>query len=149
MKHKPRRKVRPVRKQRGHEGGTMVVEALDPRVMLAVTASFSSAAGELRVTGDDQDNVIVVSRTAGGTILVNNGAVLILGGVPTVANTNHLHLVGGDGKDNISLDETNGALPGAAIFGGAGNDVLMGGSGIDFVEGDTGNDTAFLGAGED
>src|SRR4051812_3349656 len=70
-----------------------VVEPLDSRVMLAVTASFSAAGGELRVVGDDLDNTIVVSRTVGGTILVNNGAVAIQGDVPTIANTNHIHIV--------------------------------------------------------
>src|SRR5438045_9281372 len=47
-------------------------ETLDRRVMMAVTASI--AGGELRVVGDDADNVITISRTAGGTILVNNSA---------------------------------------------------------------------------
>ena len=79
------------------------IEPLDPRVMLSVTASLA-AVGELRITGDDQDNAIVVSRTASGTILVNNGAIPIVGGPATLANTNHFHIVGGAGNDNISLD---------------------------------------------
>jgi hypothetical protein len=124
-----------------------VVEPLDPRVMLTVTAVFG--AGELKVIGDDQDNVIVVSRTVGGAILVNGGVVPIAGGAPTVANANHLHLVGAGGADRISLDETNGPLPGAALFGGDGNDVLVGGSMDDFAVGEGGNDTVSLGAGED
>jgi hypothetical protein len=126
-----------------------MLEPLDRRIMLAVTASFSAASRELVVTGDDQDNVIVISRTAAGAILVNNGAIPILGDVPTVANTLHFHLVGAGGNDNISLDQTNGPLPSAALFGGAGNDTLTGGSGDDFADGDAGNDTILLGAGED
>jgi Ca2+-binding RTX toxin-like protein len=137
------------RKHRRDRIAPVVIEPLDPRVMLAVTASFSAAAGELRVTGDDQDNVIVVSRNAAGAILVNNGAVAIQGDVPTIANTTHFHIVGAGGNDAISLDETNGPLPGAAIFGGAGNDTLTGGSGEDFIEGDAGNDVARMGAGND
>src|SRR4051794_6608620 len=124
-----------------------VVEPLDPRVMLSVTALFTG--GELKVTGDDQDNVIMISRTVGGTILVNNGAVAIAGGVPTAANTTHLHLVGAGGNDNISLDETNGRLPGADLFGGAGNDTLIGGTGIDFADGEAGNDLITLEEGDD
>ena len=58
-------------------------------------------------------------------------------------------MVGGGGNDNLSLDETNGALPAAAFFGGDGNDVLIGGSGDDFVDGGPGNDIVFLGAGDD
>src|SRR5262249_58363265 len=123
------------------------VEPLAGRVMLSVTALF--AAGLLRVTGDDQDNVITVSRDAGGTILVNGGAVPIQGGAATVANTTHLHIVGAGGNDTISLNEANGALPGAALFGGTGDDVLTGGSGADFFDGDAGNDTVFMGAGDD
>ena len=147
LKQKPGRKPRSAQNHRRRARIAPLVEALDARVMLAVTASF--AEGTVRVTGDDQDNVITISRNAAGTILVNNGAIPIQGGTATVANTNHFHIVGGAGDDNISLDEANGRLPGAAIFGGAGNDVLTGGSGDDFIEGETGNDTAVMGAGDD
>ncbi len=123
------------------------VELLDRRILPAVTALFS--ASELRVIGDDQDNVITISRDASGTIFVNNGDVPIQGGTATVANTTHLHLVGAGGNDSISLNEANGALPGADLFGGPGNDVLIGGSGADFFDGDAGNDMVFMGAGED
>jgi hypothetical protein len=124
-----------------------LLEPLDSRVMLSITAL--STGGELRVTGDDQDNVIMISRTVGGSILVNNGAVPITGGVATVANTTHLHLVGAGGNDNISLDESNGLLPGADLFGGAGNDTLIGGSGSDFADGEAGNDLITLEEGDD
>jgi hypothetical protein len=123
------------------------IELLDRRILPAVTAVL--AAGTLRVTGDDQDNVITISRDAGGTILVNHGDVPIQGGTATIANTNHLHLVGAGGNDTISLDETGGSLPGADLLGGDGNDVLKGGSGDDFFDGDAGNDTILMGAGDD
>src|SRR5262249_19595446 len=138
---------RPARKKIHHGRYLPQVEPLAERVLPAVTATL--AAGELRVTGDDLDNVITISRDAAGTILVNNGALAIQGGPATVANTTHLRVLGAGGNDNISLDETNGALPAAALFGGAGNDTLTGGSGDDFVSGDAGSDTAFLGAGDD
>src|SRR5690349_6795300 len=67
--------------------GLIAVEALDSRVLLAVTASFADGDGTLRIIGDDQDNVITVSRSIAGTILINNGSIPILGTVPTVANT--------------------------------------------------------------
>src|SRR5262249_46907858 len=105
--------------------------------------------GLLRVVGDDQDNTVVVSRDAGGTILVNGGAIAIQGGVPTAANTQQIFLNGAGGNDNLSLDEANGPLPGSALFGGDGNDVLVAGSGDDFVEGGAGDDTIQLGAGDD
>jgi len=58
-------------------------------------------------------------------------------------------MVGAGGNDTITLDQTNGLLPGAALFGDAGNDVLTGGSGDDFADGGTGSDTVALGAGND
>ena len=58
-------------------------------------------------------------------------------------------ITGGGGNDTLALDETNGPLPAASIFGGAGNDTLTGGSAADFVAGESGTDTAFLGAGDD
>ena len=106
----------------------------------AVTASFSPA-GTLSVTGDSLDNNITVSRNAAGKILVNGGAVNVIGGTPTVANTSLIQVFGLGGNDVITLSEANGALPAAQLFGGAGNDVLTGGSGGDQLFGESGNDT--------
>ena len=117
------------------------LELLDRRVLPAITAMFSVAQGLLTVNGDAQDNTIVVSRDTAGSILVNSGAVTISGGTPTVANTSLIQLFGLDGNDKLSLDETNGALPQANIFGGTGNDTITGGSGNDQVFGESGNDT--------
>src|SRR5262249_39827063 len=107
----------------------------------SVKATFSPSAGVLSVSGDDADNVIVTSRDAAGQILVNGGAVPVSGGTPTVANTSVIDVFGTGGNDTITLDEANGALPAAHLFGGAGNDVLTGGSGNDLLFGGTGNDT--------
>jgi Ca2+-binding RTX toxin-like protein len=117
------------------------LELLDRRILPAVTATFSAAQGILTVIGDTQNNAIVVSRDAAGSILVNSGAVTILGGKPTVANTSLIQMFGLSGNDNLSLNETNGALPNSNIFGGDGNDVLTGGSGADQLFGQAGNDT--------
>ena len=62
---------------------------------------------------DAGDNSIIVSRNAAGNILVNGGAVPITGGGATVANTTLIQVVGSGGNDNITLDESNGALPAA------------------------------------
>jgi Ca2+-binding RTX toxin-like protein len=105
-----------------------------------IKATFSPDARLLSVSGDDGDNVIVTSRDAAGQILVNGGAVPVTGGTPTVANTSVIEIFGTGGNDTISLDEANGALPAAHLFGGAGNDVLTGGSGNDLLFGGTGND---------
>jgi Ca2+-binding RTX toxin-like protein len=105
----------------------------------ATTATFSS--GVLTVFGDSANNAIVISRDAAGRILVNNGAIAVTGGSPTVANTALIRVFGLDGQDVLTLNEANGALPAANLFGGTGNDTLTGGSGADQLFGQAGNDT--------
>jgi Ca2+-binding RTX toxin-like protein len=108
---------------------------------MATKATFSQGAGVLSVFDDNIGHTIVTSRDAAGNILVNGGAVAVAGGRPTVANTGIIQVFGQGGNDTISLDETNGALPAAQLFGGAGNDTLIGGSGNDQLFGGAGNDT--------
>jgi len=142
----------------------------------ATTATFVKGRGVLVVAGDTADNQIVVSRDAGGNILVNGGAVHLRGAQPTVASVRLIAVFGGAGNDTISMDEASGPLPPADLFGGTDNDTLTGGSGDDtlsggsgddilqgasgvdrlvagdgndLVDGDKGNDTALLGAGGD
>ncbi len=114
---------------------------------MAITASFSS--GVLTEFGDAANNTIVTSRNAAGQILVNGGAVPITGGAATVANTNLIEAFGQAGDDTISLNESNGALPAAELFGGDGNDTLTGGSGNDLLFGQAGADILFGGLGND
>src|SRR5205814_6396363 len=95
------------------------------------------------------NNTITVSRDAAGKILVNGGGVAVQGGTPTVANTTFIQVFGQDGNDTITLNEANGALPAALLFGGAGNDVLTGGSGNDLLFGQAGNDTLLGKGGSD
>src|SRR5690349_5227041 len=105
----------------------------------ATTASFS--AGTLSVIGDSANNSITVSRDAAGKILVNGGAITVVGGTPTVANTSLIRVFGQGGNDVLTLSEVNGALPASNLFGGAGNDVLTGGSSADQLFGQAGNDS--------
>ena len=125
---------------------------------MAIRANFIPGAGLLTEVGDSLDNTIVTSRDAAGSILVNGGAVPITGGRATVANTATVQVFGQGGNDTISLDEANGALPAAQLFGGDGNDTLSGGSGNDLlfgqngndiINGKAGNDMLFGGAGND
>jgi Ca2+-binding RTX toxin-like protein len=125
------------------------LESLGDRILPAVTAVFVPTAGLLTVRGDAADNTITISRDAAGTILVNGGAVTIAGGTPTVANTASISVFGFDGNDTITLNEANGALPMALLFGGAGNDTLTGGSGNDLLFGQGGNDTLLGKGGND
>jgi Ca2+-binding RTX toxin-like protein len=116
-------------------------ERLNDRIVPAVRASFLASSGTLSVFGDNLDNNIEISRNAAGQLLVNGGAVAIQGGTPSVANTALIQVFGLGGNDKIILNEANGALPRANLFGGFGNDVLTGGSGADMLFGQAGNDT--------
>src|SRR5215470_11359832 len=116
---------------------------------MAIKATFSPSTGLLTETGDNVDNTIVTSRDAAGNILVNGGAVAIEGGRATVANTAEIVVFGQGGNDTITLDESNGALPSAQLFGGDGNDTLTGGSGNDMLFGQAGNDVLLGKGGND
>ena len=116
---------------------------------MAIKATFSAAAGILSEVGDSVDNTIVTSRDAAGQLFVNGGAVPIVGGHATVANTALIQVFGQGGNDTITLDEANGALPAAQLFGGAGNDTLTGGSGAEQLFGGAGNDTLLGKGGND
>src|SRR3984893_18153848 len=116
---------------------------------MAIKASFSPSAGLLSVFGDSLDDMITVGRNAAGQILINGGAIPVMGGQATVANTTLIQVFGQGGNDTIALDESNGDLPAAQLFGGAGNDTLIGGSGNDMLFGGAGNDTLLGKGGND
>jgi Ca2+-binding RTX toxin-like protein len=121
--------------------------AAGPSASAATTGTFRS--GVLSVTGDGAGNSIAISRDAAGKILVNGGAIAVVGGTPTVANTSLVRVFGLGGADVVSLNEVNGALPAASLFGGADNDTLTGGSGADQLFGQAGNDTLLGKGGND
>ncbi|HVK18731.1 MAG TPA: calcium-binding protein [Fimbriiglobus sp.] len=128
------------------------VESLESREVPAVTAVFNPGFGTLAVFGDGADNTIEISRDSLGVISVNGQVPLaggLPGGFPTVFNTKSISVFGLGGNDSIRLDETNGPLPGAQLFGGSGNDSLTGGSGVDALHGQDGNDLLTGGAGAD
>jgi Ca2+-binding RTX toxin-like protein len=122
---------------------------LSPAANAAVTASFLPGTGTLTVNGDALNNTIVISRDAAGKILVNGGAVNVSGGTATVANTALIQVFGLAGNDTLTLNEANGALPAALLFGGNNNDTLTGGSGNDQSFGQAGNDTLLGKGGND
>jgi hypothetical protein len=72
---------------------------------MATTASLFAGIGTLTEIGDAVDNSIVTSRDAIGNILVNCGAVTVLGHHPTVANTSLIQVLGQNGNDIISLED--------------------------------------------
>src|SRR5690349_4638775 len=115
---------------------------------MSIIGKFLPNQHQLLLTGDDGDNHITVSRDAAGHLFGNGGAIHFSSDA-TVANTDLIRVNAGDGNDVVTLDETNGALPAAQIFGGDGNDTLTGGSGNDLLSGQGGNDSLFGGAGND
>jgi len=108
---------------------------------MTVTASFDTLTGTLQAFGDIDDDVLVVSRDATRRILLDAGAIAIAGGVPTVPTTTLITASGMGGNDSIALDETNGPLPPAMLFGLRGDDTLVGGSGADTLDGGSGRDS--------
>lgn len=108
---------------------------------MAILGNFLPRAGQLTFIGDSLSNQLKISRNAAGQLLGNDGAIPILGGVSTIANTFLIQVFGQSGDDVVILDESNGALPRANIFGGTGDDTLVGGSGGDQLFGQADDDT--------
>ena len=107
--------------------------------IVSISAVFAD--GVLTVTGDDHSNTLIVGRDAAGTILINGGAVPVTGGVPTIANTTLIRILGLGGNDVLLADEANGPMPPANLLGGEGDDTLTGGANADELEGGPGDDT--------
>lgn len=122
------------------------------------SASFIQSQHLLTVLGDTGDNSISVGRDVTGVITINGVDVVINGVTVTVANVHRIVIKGGSGSDRLAIDDSNGPMPIASIFGqsgddevfgGAGNDTLVGGTGNDLILGGNGNDTLIGGAGND
>jgi Ca2+-binding RTX toxin-like protein len=113
---------------------------------MSIIGKFQPNQHRLLITGDDANNNLTVSRDLDGHLFENGNAI---DGDPTVANTNLIRVNAGDGNDVITLDETNGPLPAAQLFGGGGNDTLTGGSGNDRLSGQGGSDNLFGQGGND
>ena len=82
------------RKKPGHGRFVPDIEPLSERILPAVTATFLPGAGTHSIFGDALDSTTTVSRDAAGQILVNGGAVNVLGGTPTVANVSLIQVFG-------------------------------------------------------
>jgi Ca2+-binding RTX toxin-like protein len=115
----------------------------------SITGTYVPGSSLLTVSGTNAANTIEISRNVAGELLVNNGASQIVGGTPTVANTALISVFGQGGDDVITLNQANGALPVANLYGGAGNDTITGGAGNDLLFGQAGNDTLYGAGGSD
>ena len=73
---------------------------------MAIKATFTPGAGLLSVTGDNAKNKITVSRDAAGNLLVDGGAVPIVGGQATVAF--RAPLIADEVPGNVCIDWKTG-----------------------------------------
>jgi Ca2+-binding RTX toxin-like protein len=143
------------RRRRAVLGAGVAVTSLTAALAVASSASaapvaqFNHGHGVLTILADPAGGAITVSRDAAGAIDVNGGAVDIHGSRATIGNVGRIVVIGRGGNDRITLDETNGPLPNATLFGGSGDDVLIGGSGADRLFGGDGNDTLLGNGGDD
>ncbi len=139
----------------------LAVLALAPGAVPSAWAETSSIFenGIVTVTGDDSANSLVVGRDAAGFILFEGHRVrghCKQGGGPdcstdpaTVTTTSLIRIYGLGGNDELRIDEANGPMPPAALFGGDGIDSLTGGSAVDLLDGGHGKDTLRGGRGND
>jgi Ca2+-binding RTX toxin-like protein len=118
------------------------LKQFEERTTPAVVISGST---NLSITGDGNDNVIVVGNNAGVTRVSVNDVIVYNAGV----TSSTVSFVGGSGNEVINLSPAGGTFGGLALstFGGTGS--LVGGLGGDTMTGGSGNDTLTGGAGDD
>lgn len=121
----------------------MQVETLEPRRLLAVTASFSE--GVLIITGDNESNAVNVRRNETGQIIVRAGDAVVKTVGYADVKAIRVSLLGGNDRLEIAQ---NIEKP-TTISGGEGNDLLAGGGTRDSINGDAGHDTLRGGRGAD
>ena len=101
---------------------------------MAITASFSPNAKLLLVSSDNVDDVITISCNAIGQILVNGGAVTVLGGQALLGiNSGASASATQIGPAASEIISNGGVTVGDTIGVGAVQDVLAGASAIDTV----------------
>jgi uncharacterized protein YkwD len=126
------------------------VEALEDRTLLTSHVTAVLHAGVLRIDGTNQPNRIIV-REVQNRIRIENVEIKVDGGKLThsvsVSAVKKIEIHAGAGGDYIDLN--SGTKPAeqpirvaAAIWGGAGNDVILGEAGNEFIDGGPGYDTA-------
>ncbi len=151
-----------------------LIDALERRRMLSVTARFDAQKSYLRVFGDDADNVIVVRQITSPHAERPGEVYQVISDGQTILNISESGLAkrvivyGGGGNDDISVVHT--VLPGgdtpflpefppltpAGVFsarcsieGGAGDDTITSGDAADTILGGSGRDVIFANGGND
>ena len=122
------------------------VETLESRTLL--TASLGR--GILAIRGTAASDVIEVRRSADDANIlqvVENGTVTFSRAVSAVKQ---IRIDAGDGNDEVSVNQENGAITiPTTIRGGRGNDLVQGGGGTNQIDGGLGRDAFQPGGGRD
>jgi hypothetical protein len=131
------------------------LDQLGDRVVPAVGIDLNPTTGVLAITGDYQNNDVLVYQPAleFSTIAVSSSS----NGIPhptqrfSLSAVNSISFTGGDGNDTLRTMPLffNGNPRFSKIDGGAGNDVLYGLNGDDVFFGSPGNDTYYGRLGSD
>ncbi|MFM8291853.1 MAG: beta-propeller domain-containing protein [Planctomycetia bacterium] len=124
----------------------LTLERLEARALLTATISR----GSLAIRGTAGDDAIEVRRSADDSAVlqvIGNGELLFSGDVSAVRQ---IRIDGGDGHDEISVNQESGPLvmP-VTIRGGRGRDLLQGGGGLNRIDGGAGRDAFQPGGGDD
>ena len=132
------------------------LECLEERSLLAAHLTASLSGGLLRIEGTARADTIVV-REIHNHISVD-GIDIKVGGREqasvAAASVRRITIYGNGGNDRIFLNSeaTHGQQPlrmPVAVWGGAGNDLIVGGAGAEQLHGGNGNDTIYAGSGTD
>ena len=115
----------------------------------AATAKVVLKNGRLLVVGTSAAETITISRS-GTVVRIRIGSTYIrTKPKPTLRLTRTIVVRASGGDDTVVIDDTGGALPGATVKGGAGNDTLRGSAATDVVRGGPGNDVLQQSGGDD
>ena len=131
------------------------LECLEERDLLAAHLTASLSGGLLRIEGTAGADTIVV-RQVNNHLSVDGVRISIAGhgtaASVSVASVGRIAIYGNRGNDRIFLN--SGAVRGQqalkmpiAVWGGAGNDLIVGGAGPESLYGGSGNDTIYAGSG--
>jgi Ca2+-binding RTX toxin-like protein len=117
-----------------------VSHALDLESMVRTDADGKRT---LVLSGTDKNDAMRLKRATNGDLIVSWFGV----GSGQIANIDRVEFHGGDGDDQLRVDD-NITIP-VVAYGDAGNDVLYGGGGNDELHGGDGDDRLYGGSGDD
>ena len=132
------------------------IESLESRTLLSVTSIFDPLTGDLDISSDASDAIVVSMDAATNEVLVNDQAVDDTeGGTVTADELTSVTVEAGPGDDVVDLSDLDpGTFPDligtdVSISGGEGADLITGSGLDDLIDGDAGNDTINGGDGDD